>query len=433
VTVLDLRDSLAGSAPARAWLLACLRAIGRRQTPPRPPADVDWDAAIAAAAAEDLVPAVAHALAARQWPGVPDGARDRLTQGLSASRARHLVMTAELGRVLRRCRAERLEVIVLKGPALAETVYPDPGLRPFSDLDLLVRPADRLRMDAVLRDLGHRRVADEHSWDFDIAFDGATVYEAPAGVRVDLHWSLLTEPRFACNRGELQAVWERSAPITVAGEPALGLGREDLVLHLATHLAVHHTLAGWLRHWDLALVLERAGGDLDWDALLARAARWRVRHALFFVLLGVRSAFGTPVPASALAALRPAGPRAALLAALVRAVDARRLERLEYLVTLLLVDRGRDVCGALRQALWPPADWMRARYRLAAGSRSALYLTHARRLGGVLVQLLGGPEMAPKPPNLGAPPQSRGAPRHYARGPDMAPQPPSARENTRCC
>ena len=39
--------------------------------------------------------------------------------------------------------AEGIDVIPLKGPVLAEAVYPDAALRPFSDLDLLVRPADR--------------------------------------------------------------------------------------------------------------------------------------------------------------------------------------------------------------------------------------------------------------------------------------------------
>jgi hypothetical protein len=412
--------------PARAWLLACLRALGRRQPPPPPPADLDWEAMLDAAAAQDLLPALADAAAALPAAVMPAGARGRLTQAASAGLARHLVMTAELGRVLRRCRAEGLPVIVLKGPALAETVYPEPAMRPFGDLDLLVRPADRLRMDALLRGLGHRRLADEHSWEFDIAWDGATLYEAPAGVRVDLHWALLTEPRFACNHGEQQAVWQRAAPLTVAGEPALGLGREDLVLHLATHLAVHHSLAGLLRYWDLALVLER-GGELDWTVLLARAARWRVRHALFFVLLGVRSGFGAPVPPPVLAALRPAGPRAAVLAALLRAVEPGRLERLEYLVTLLLVDRARDLGGALRRALWPPADWMRARYGLATGSRPALYLTHARRLGRVMlptwgIRSDGGPDMAPNPPD------ARGAPAE-----PWHPANPRVTEEMRCC
>jgi hypothetical protein len=367
--------------PAPTWLLAGLRALGRDQPPPPPP-DLDWETLLATADAEDLLPALGHVAAALPAPGLPAGVRERLERALMTARARHLVMTAELARVLRGCRAAGLPVIVLKGPALAETVYPEPALRPFADLDLLVRPEDRLAMDALLRDLGHRRRADEHSWEFDIAWDGATLYETPAGVRVDLHWALLTEARFACDHREQRGVWDRAAPLTLAGEPALGLGREDLVLHLAAHLAVHHSLAGLLRYWDLALVLERTA-DLDWTALAARAVRWRVRRALYFALQGACAAFGAPVPPGVLAALRPGGPRAALLGALVRRLPADRLQRLEYLVTLLLVDRGRDLGGTLGRALWPPLDWLRARYGLAGASRLTLYLRHVRRVAVV--------------------------------------------------
>jgi putative nucleotidyltransferase-like protein len=371
------------TAAERAWLIGGLRALGARRPAPLAPADLDWPAVLDVADAEDLLPAVAHALAASGWTGVTAGARRRLTDALTAGRGRHLLMTRALGRILKQCAAEGLAVIVLKGPVLADSVYPLPALRPCGDLDLLVRPADRLRMDGVLRELGLRRVADEHSWDFDIAYDGATVYETADGVRIDLHWSLLTEPRFVWNAAEAE-IWERSVPITVAGEAARGLGCEDLVLYLAAHLAVHHTLAGLRRYWDVALLLERRGGEVDWPALRARAARWGVGRALFFVLRGARALFGAPVPPAVLAALRPRGPRAWLLAALVRRSDDGRLLRLEHLVTLLLVDRGRDLAGALRHALWPSAGWMRARYGIDAASRPALYRAHGRRLGGVV-------------------------------------------------
>jgi hypothetical protein len=371
------------TAADRARQVGCLRAVGGRRPAPTPAADLDWPAVVDALHSADLLPAVAYVLADAGWTGVPPSARRRLTDALAASRARHLVMTRELGRILKRCAAEGLAVVVLKGPVLAESVYPDPALRPFSDLDLLVRPADRLRVDVVLRDLGHRRVADEHSWDFDIAYDGATVYESPDHVRIDLHWELLTEPRFVCDLDEA-GIWERSVEITVAGQAARGLQREDLVLYLAAHLAVHHSLAGLLRYVDLALLLELRGGDVDWATLQARAARWRIGRALFFVLLGACALFGTSVPPTVLAALRPRGPRARLLAALVRRSDDGRLLRLEHLITLLLVDRGRDLAGALRHALWPSAGWMRARYGIDAAWRPALYRAHVRRLGGVV-------------------------------------------------
>jgi Uncharacterised nucleotidyltransferase len=370
-----------GARP-RAWLVACLAAVGRGQPPPGPPPDLDWPAVLATADAEDVLPALGRAAGVAGWPCVPDDVGRRLAGAVAASTARHLVMTRELVLALRHCAAEGVDVMVLKGPLLAETLYPHPALRPFSDLDLLVRPADRLRADALLRQLGCRHVADEHSWEFDVAYDGATLYETPRGVRIDLHWALLTEPRFAWTAVDAE-VWTRAVSLTVAGEPARGLGREDLLLYLAAHLAVHHALTGLLRRWDVALLLEREGHLLDWDELLARAARWRVRRALFFVLRSVQATFGVPVPAGVLSALRPRGGRAALLAALAADADPDRLVRLEHLVTLLLVDRGRDLGGVLGRALWPSAGWMRARYGIGAPSRPALYRAHVRRLGRV--------------------------------------------------
>ena len=273
-------------------------------------------------------------------------------------------------------------MIVLKGPVLAETVYPDPALRPFSDLDLLVRPADRRRTDAALRALGHAPLADAHSWDFDIAYDGATVYETPGGVRIDLHWALLTEARYAWSQPETRSLWQRATPITLAGERALGLAPEDLVLHLATHFAVHHSLTGLLRQWDLALVLAQT--PLDWPLLLARAEAWRVRRALFFALREVAASLSTVVPPGVLAELQPRGPRAAMLAGLLQRATADRRRRLEHVVTLLLIDRGRDVGASVRGALWPSADWLRARYAHESAVPRGLYLAHLRRLAGVL-------------------------------------------------
>jgi hypothetical protein len=225
-------------------------------------------------------------------------------------------------------------------------------------------------------------LADEHSWDFDIAFDGATVYESPGGVRIDLHWALLTEARYAWRQREAGSVWQRATPITLAGERALTLAPEDLVLHLATHFAVHHSLTGLLRQWDLALVLAQA--SLDWPRLLARAEAWRVRRAVFFALRGVAEAFASVVPPAVLDDWRPRGPRAALLASLLRGAADDRRRRLEHVVTLLLIDRARDVGVSVRGALWPSADWLRARYGHAPVAPRGLYLAHLRRLAGVL-------------------------------------------------
>ncbi|MER3458636.1 MAG: hypothetical protein C4309_08450, partial [Chloroflexota bacterium] len=51
--------------------------------------------------------------------------------------------------------AASIPAIVLKGPALALTIYPDPALRVIGDLDLLVRREQVEQAMAALHSLGY--------------------------------------------------------------------------------------------------------------------------------------------------------------------------------------------------------------------------------------------------------------------------------------
>jgi len=227
-------------------------------------------------------------------------------------------------------------------------------------------------------------VADDHSWSFDIAYDQATLYEGAKDIRLDLHWGLVNDPRYAWNHREGLSVWERAIRVPVAGEAALGLCPEDLLLYQAVHLAIHHSLAGLLWYWDLALILDRWAGTLDWETVIARASHWRVQTALFFALRGLERFFGVSAPSSVMVRLRPRGPRAAALGWLLRHQESDRLARLGHLIPLLLVDRGKDLLGSLRQVLCPPAAWVRARYEGTAPSLPRQYVAHYCRMGEVM-------------------------------------------------
>ena len=186
-------------------------------------------------------------------------------------------------------------------------------------------------------------------------------------MRLDLHWALLTEARYAWSEPETRSLWQRATPITLAGERALGLAPEDLVLHLATHFAVHHSLTGLLRQWDLALVLAQT--PLDWPLLLARAEAWRVRRALFFALRGVAASLSTRGAAGRAGRLAAsAAARAALLAGLLQRGTADRAAATGARGHAV-ADRPRPRRRRLgaRCALWPSADWLRARYGSRVG------------------------------------------------------------------
>jgi hypothetical protein len=187
-------------------------------------------------------------------------------------------------------------------------------------------------------------------------------------------------------------VWERAIKIPVGGQTTLGLCPEDLLLYLAVHLGVHHGLTGLLWYWDLARLLAGWADRLDWDTVVTRASRWRVRTALYFALLGCEMLFGASAPPAVMSRLEARGPRAAALRWLVLHREPERLERLEHLIALLLVDRGRDLAAPLAHIVWPAPAWVRARYDGDGASPSLVrcYLAHYRRMVGIATRVNAG-------------------------------------------
>jgi hypothetical protein len=374
----------------RRWLVECLRALARREAPPAAHEPIDWTALLTTAEAESVAPAVGFITKSAPPPGMPAPVAARLERALIEATARQLILSTELGRLLKTFERDGIAVIPLKGPALAETFYRHPALRPCTDLDLLVRRESVPDVDAHLRRLGYRRFVDAHSFAFDVEYDRATAYETTSGVRVDLHWGLLSDPRYAWNEREAEGIWSRAVDIRVAGEVVRGLCPEDLLLYLTVHVAVHHALAGLLWLYDLHLLLECWADRLDWTALDQRASRWRVRSALYFGLQEVQQVFGTRVPGAVMAALKPRGPRARAVGRLLHSRSPAQRHALEPLIAILLVDRARDVVRTLGSALVPSAGWLEARYGGVAASRAGHYVAHARRLGQIVSEATHG-------------------------------------------
>jgi hypothetical protein len=273
--------------------------------------------------------------------------------------------------------------IPLKGPRLAERLYRDPALRPFTDLDLLVRRADVGRAVAALTARGYRHLAHERTLDYELRHANAACF-VPAGRAtwpVDLHWDLIgwsagTGPRTL----DADGVWDRAEPAARGGPATRVLAPDDLLLYLALHLAVHHPLDGLVWRLDLALLLRAHGAGLDWAGAVARARASDAASPLYFALASVQATLGAAAPPDALAALRPRGPRGAWLERLSRRRDARG--RLDHLVEVALMDRGTDRLRALAAGVAPTPAWVRSRY--ATGSALRGYRAHYGRILGIL-------------------------------------------------
>ena len=144
-------------------------------------------------------------------------------------------MYGELRNVLNAFRDKKIEVIVLKGAALAETVYPNRALRPMSDIDLLVRKEKLTEVEAKLLDMGYvlqdrakgKEFYQEHHYHW--------VFSKKPDVNIEIHWHV-KRPTGAFEI-DIDELWKSAQSIKVAGVEALILSPEvSATLSLPTFL-----------------------------------------------------------------------------------------------------------------------------------------------------------------------------------------------------
>jgi hypothetical protein len=125
---------------------------------------------------------------------------------------------------------------VLKGTGVAHLDYPDPALRSFGDVDLLVRSSQFDDAVEALRDTGHRRKFPEPRPGFDRRFGKGSCLVSPSGYEIDLHRSLAMGPYGM--RIRLDELWCRSSTFELAGRRFHALGPEERFIHACFHAAL---------------------------------------------------------------------------------------------------------------------------------------------------------------------------------------------------
>ena len=141
---------------------------------------------------------------------------------------------ADLVEVLDGLASRGVDVLILKGSALAYDVYEDPELRPRGDTDLLIR---RESLDEVRRTLAALGFAEVPGSGDELGVRQAIFTRGPHAY--DVHWSIANTPVLAgaLTFDELHA---RSIALTRISERARGLSPVDALLLACIHRVAHH-------------------------------------------------------------------------------------------------------------------------------------------------------------------------------------------------
>ena len=254
----------------------------------------NWNEAIRLAEHLGVLPLVARNLIEHSQGLNPDVERS-LRSAYENNLKRGLWFAAELARIIRHLNGQQLPVLPFKGPVLAQSVYKDPGLRSFSDLDLLISSIDFERAKHALSEIGYtpaKNPAVERFWlrkGYEQSFNGS------AGKHmVELQWALL--PYFYAVDLNVEDLLRRSSQTIVAGYQIQCLSPEDSVIVLSLHAAKH--LWGrlvWLV--DIAGTLQIE--NVDYGVVLSRARALGVTRILAVTFWLVKEVLHASIPDAA--------------------------------------------------------------------------------------------------------------------------------------
>ena len=262
----------------------------------------EWDAYIKRAQAEGVAPMVHKKLKEHGLlPGLPGSIRDVLAQAYYRSLAFNQVLLIELERVLTLLELVQVKVIVLKGAALAVTVYPEIGLRPMRDLDLLVKRSDIRKASELVKSLDYFAESTEripgigNLSNHHISFRN----QGNKNLLFELHWGLIAgdadwrSPSVGWFFEQVETSSSKAIPFSITT-----LNPSAHLIYLSAHLLLQHGEAQarlcWL--YDIHLLICQRGSEINWGKLFEDAARFHWGPAVGAALEKVHLLFGTPLP-----------------------------------------------------------------------------------------------------------------------------------------
>lgn len=293
---------------------------------------VRWDLLAAAAERHGVLPIVGANLRPCD-SGLPTELAVRCELAMLENAAVRERDADRLAAGLARLREVELEAMLLKGTALALSVYAEPWVVTSQDIDLVLRPGP--------------------GWEKGKGEEKKVRYALYTnGVECDLetHHDVTMNDVLPV---DFPRIWREARPVTFRGVPAWRMSPEDLLISLCINCCRKRFRLKGL--FDVAETLQR-GEAVDWSRLGALAREGRCEGIVYAALVAAQGALGAGLPAGALEVLGVSPVRAALLRSLIRA----------FLSATPFTGRaGRPLALALAYASLRPAEaWRSVRYSL---------------------------------------------------------------------
>ena len=395
-------------------------ANGSRNFSAETPTAQDWRDAARYSVQQGISPLVTRRLRAFMAhragtpPIVPPEVIACLERMLAANAHRNQIMLHHCARLLYAFHAEGIPCMALKGAALALAVYPDPALRNFADIDLLVPQKDYRRAGQIAVDVGFQSAFAEQDaallhqvyhlfceediltatlpLEFDTKLPADRIAQSRHRIVLEIHQGLFRDAAGFARDVDEAPLWERPQTASFPDGSVCALpSAEVMLVHLTTHAATH----GFSRLQfpaDIAGVIDRYAATLDWEQVTMLARHYEVVSNVARGLELAQRVSGACVPESVLQRLTASvplrsWPQNVPLATLF--APANSDTRDVMLNSLMLSATPEQFLRGLKNMLFPPPLLMRRFYGARHPALIALlYAYRPLQLSGHLAGLL---------------------------------------------
>ncbi len=296
----------------------------------------------------------------------PPALVDSLAAWVRRETAREMARREEIVGVLTACASAGIEPVLLKGTALAYTVYEWPACRPRLDTDLIIRVEDVEATRALLRRRGYASAV--HCEDLFRQFEVHKTDDLGIEHVFDVHWKISTQPVF----GDVLSYDELRARAVAA--PALGPAAwvpctPHALMLACVHPVMHHrNIERVLWIYDIHL-LASALSRGERETFVDEARRKRVAS---ICARGLRVAHEKFLTAAATPLIDGLG--SAAIEASADYLDERRRWHDDVLSSLRNLPTVSDRLGLLKEIAFPNPEYILASYGLSNRARDRMLL-----------------------------------------------------------
>ncbi len=332
----------------------------------------DWNQVIALSKREGVGPQLYWVLSqSEKYCLVPRPCQVQLRAMFAATRLRNEQILQELKSLLSLFEATKLSVVALKGICFALTIYPDIGMRPMVDLDLLV-PKPRLSeaMDIIMASDYIETKPEAFPGLNDLFNHSVDFYKTAAPfTALELQYSLVAEKSFSYAVPS-DWFWTQTELIQpfrddINTNSLLMLTPTAQVLYACAHAMLKHGARNTMLRWfyDLDQLIRVYADRIDWNLLLSQAEEFKWSSGVYAALTETSNLFHSPIPQDVLDALSRSFDRNSELVATYQELPATHtFEEYQKLLYLSWDARFRMLLGLII----PSPKYMRWRYQLVS-------------------------------------------------------------------